>query len=408
MECRSELFAWISDHTNRTYHRLAAIVGYTGGNTRDGSCSVVGLGRSEWHSWRCAIAYERNSQWVENATLIPATACLTWTFGGWPLLRRAWPAIVFLVFLFPLPPGVNGLIAIPLQMIAATGSCFLLQLSGFWAIQEGNVIHLMTPRGMMPLDVALACNGLRMLMTMAATITATVILIPLPTWKRITLLVSTVPVALVSNIIRIVATGWCYYWVTGPEAKQWSHDVSGLLMMPLALVLVGLELRLLSWLSPDITGVGNLRLMPSVNDVSGIPRASKNLTIVAIVDQILHFRIFDADGVMVADTSEKRLKEKSRQIENLWKQLESLWPPHKLTKEEEGLIIDTVTSIVGHKKPLLPGLYERTSGKDKQQNADLDELPKDENGDRKVILPVFYEKSSGKKKQQTTDLDELA
>ena len=50
-----------------------------------------------------AIAYEQNSQWVETATLVPAIACLTWTFGSWPLLRRVWPAIVFLVFLLPLP-----------------------------------------------------------------------------------------------------------------------------------------------------------------------------------------------------------------------------------------------------------------------------------------------------------------
>ena len=90
-------------------------------------------------------------------------------------------------------------------------------------------------------------------MTMAATITATIILIPLPTWKRITLLASTVPIAMLSNIIRIVATGWCYYLITGPTAKQWAHDVSGWLMMPLALILVGLELQLLSWLAPART-----------------------------------------------------------------------------------------------------------------------------------------------------------
>jgi exosortase len=200
-----------------------------------------------------ALAYEQNLQWSENATLLPAIACITWIFGGWPLLRRIWPAIIFLVFLFPLVPSINDLIALPLQRIAATGSCFLLQLSGLWAIQEGNVINLTTPHGPIPLDVALACNGLRMLMTMAATITATIILIPLPTWKRITLLVSTVPIAMLSNIIRIVATGWCYYEITGPTAKQWAHDVSGFLMMPLALILVGLELRLLSWLYPAKT-----------------------------------------------------------------------------------------------------------------------------------------------------------
>jgi exosortase len=214
-----------------------------------------------WWGWvvLCAvfalriISYEWNSQWMENVTLLPVIGCLIWTLGGWPLLRRVWPAILFLIFLFPLPTGVNGLIALPLQGIAATGSCFLLQLSGLWAIKEGNVINVTTPHGVMPLDVAVACNGLRMLMTMAATITATVILIPLANWKRLVLLASTVPVAMLSNMIRIFMTGWCYYLFTAPKAKQWSHDVSGYLMMPLALLLVGLELRLLSWLAPDRT-----------------------------------------------------------------------------------------------------------------------------------------------------------
>ena len=53
----------------------------------------------------------------------------------------------------------------------------------------------------------------------------------------------------------------------------------------------------------------DLRLMSSVNDVSGIPTAGKNLIIVAAVDKVLHFRIFDDDGKAVVDTDEKRLTE---------------------------------------------------------------------------------------------------
>ena len=54
-----------------------------------------------------------------------------------------------------------------------------------------------------------------------------------------------------SNIIRIVATGWCYHLIQGEKAKGMRHDWSGLLMMPLALVLVGVELLVLSWLAAD-------------------------------------------------------------------------------------------------------------------------------------------------------------
>ncbi len=198
-----------------------------------------------------AYAYEGNFQWVETATILPAIVSLVWIFGGWPLLKRVWLAIAFLVFMLPLPESINNQISLPLQQVAATGSCFLLQLSGLWVIQEGNVIDLTTATGeMSKLDVAAACSGLRMLMTLSATITATIILVPLPTWKRIVLLVSVIPIALISNMMRIVATGFCYYYIQGPTAKEWAHDISGYLMMPMALVLVGLELFVLSWLVP--------------------------------------------------------------------------------------------------------------------------------------------------------------
>jgi exosortase len=200
-----------------------------------------------------AVAYELSLQWVETATIVPGVACLVWTLGGWPLMRRAWPAIAFLVFMLPLPRTINDLVALPLQRIAAAGSCFLLQLSHLWAIQEGNIINISTPHGMETLDVALACSGLRMLMTLAATVTATIILIPLPNWKRIALLVSAVPIAILSNMIRIVATGWCYYFFPGTAGKQLAHDWNGYLMMILALILVGLELKILSWLASEET-----------------------------------------------------------------------------------------------------------------------------------------------------------
>lgn len=219
------------------------------------------LGASPWWGWGLltaslvarALAYEWSFQWVETATILPAIVGLVWAFGGRPLLYRAWPAILFLVFMLPLPNAVNGLIALPLQRIAATGSRLCLQLSGFWVVQQGNVLLLDTPFGTRPLDVALACSGLKMLMTLAATVTATILLLPLPNWKRIALLVSAVPIALVSNIARIVTTGWCYYLIEGETGQHWAHDISGWMMMPMALLLVGSELQVLSWLVPERT-----------------------------------------------------------------------------------------------------------------------------------------------------------
>jgi exosortase len=213
--------------------------------------------RGKWWSWVVLvtvliarlICYENNGLWSEDATFIPAVAGLILTLGGWPLFLRGWPAVVFLFFMLPLPESTKNILSLPLQTIATVGSVFLMQLTGLRAIAEGHVVNLPdAPEGARNLEVATACNGLSMLMTLAATVTVTVILFRLSTLKRTVVLLSAIPIAILSNIIRITATGWCYYLIEG-EGKTIAHDWSGLLMMPLAVLLVILELLLLSWLT---------------------------------------------------------------------------------------------------------------------------------------------------------------
>ena len=90
----------------------------------------------------------------------------------------------------------------------------------------------------------------------------------------------------------------------------------------------------------------DLQLMSSVTDATGIPTAGKSLIIVAAVDHRIHFRIFGDDGKVVVDTDETRLMERAPRIETLRKPLESLWPPHELTKSEKDEVITAVTPIV--------------------------------------------------------------
>ena len=103
--------------------------------------------------------------------------------------------------------------------------------------------------------------------------------------------------------------------------------------------------------SPPTRGC-DLRLMSPVTDVTGIPTAGKGLIIVAAVDHRIHFRVFDGDGKMVVDTDQTRLMELASQIETLRKRLESLWPPHELTRGEKDEVIAALTPIVDR----IPGL----------------------------------------------------
>jgi multidrug efflux pump subunit AcrA (membrane-fusion protein) len=92
----------------------------------------------------------------------------------------------------------------------------------------------------------------------------------------------------------------------------------------------------------------DLRLLPSLSDISQIPNTGKNLIVVAVVKNLLHFRIFGPGGGMT-DIEEKKLM--AQQIEALRKHLQEMWPPHELTASEKDRIITTVMSNVG---PLLP------------------------------------------------------
>jgi len=182
--------------------------------------------------------------WLDRFTILPTVGALVLAYGGWPLLRKTWPAIAFLVFMFTVPQAVNNRISLPLQRMASWGSTQLLHLSGLWVMNEGNVITV----GNEQLEVAEACNGLAMLMSLSATIAAVIILVPMTNWKRLILLISVVPIALLCNILRITGTAWCYHLMGAAQGQEFAHDLAGWLMMPMALVLVLLELAWLSWL----------------------------------------------------------------------------------------------------------------------------------------------------------------
>jgi exosortase len=205
-----------------------------------------------WPAWALVIAglagrawfLERGQSWLESSTLLLVVVGLALARLGPRMMYRLWPAFAFLIFLYSLPPQLNTALAQPLQHLATTCACFLLRLTGLWVMPEGNVILIGNER----LEVAQACNGLSMLMSLAATVSATACVIPMANWKRILLLPSIIPIALGSNVLRIAATAWCYYKFGAVVGSKYAHDAAGWLMMPTAMVLVGLELAIMSWL----------------------------------------------------------------------------------------------------------------------------------------------------------------
>src|SRR5262249_55448578 len=91
----------------------------------------------------------------------------------------------------------------------------------------------------------------------------------------------------------------------------------------------------------------DLRMIFPLNDVGGIPSEGKNCVIVADVNNVLHFRIFDSGGKIVVDTDESQIPAQKSTINELRKQLQKLRLPHELSACEKRQIITEITSIVG-------------------------------------------------------------
>jgi exosortase/archaeosortase family protein len=84
-----------------------------------------------------------------------------------------------------------------------------------------------------------------MLVVFFALSTAVAMLIRKPMWEKILIAASAIPIALVSNILRIVVTGLFYDAFGSNFGGAFFHDLAGWLMMPLGLVFLGVELWIL-------------------------------------------------------------------------------------------------------------------------------------------------------------------
>ena len=183
-------------------------------------------------------------EWVSQASLLVSLTGLCICLGGWPLARLAAPSIGFLAFMLPLPHQVEVGLAHPLQSLATTASTFLLQLFGFTASAAGNLIEMNAGT----LNVEDACSGLGMLVTFFALMTAVVIVLDRPLLDKLVLVASAVPIALIANVIRITATGILSEKASRAVAMVVYHEWAGLFMLPLALVLTWVELKIFAHL----------------------------------------------------------------------------------------------------------------------------------------------------------------
>ena len=165
---------------------------------------------------------------------------LVLAYGGKSLLRVSLLPIAFLVFAIPLPYFVGAQLSWRLQLISSELGVAFLRLLGNSVFLEGNVIDL----GVYKLQVVEACSGLRYLYPLLSIGFLMAYMYKGTFWQRVIIFLSTIPVTVVMNSLRIAMVGVLVNrWGNG-MADGFLHYFEGWIIFMVCLLILILEVML--------------------------------------------------------------------------------------------------------------------------------------------------------------------
>ena len=163
---------------------------------------------------------------------------------GVRMFRVVAAPVFFLLLMMPLPLPIYERISLPLQRLAAAATTTVLRGCGIPALREGNVVEL--PQR--SLEVVDACSGMRSLTGFIALGAAFAYLSRRPLWERVVLVVSTIPIAIFVNILRVTFTAFLSHWGFHSLAEGTPHAGTALVLFALAALFLWGEYYVLSHL----------------------------------------------------------------------------------------------------------------------------------------------------------------
>jgi len=165
---------------------------------------------------------------------------------GWRALRVLAFPVALLLLMIPIPALIFNQIAFPLQLLASQVGETALRTLDVPVLREGNVIVLANTS----LEVAEACSGIRSLISLLTLGIVYGYFCDPRGGVRIAIALSTIPIAIASNGLRVAGTGIAAHYI-GPEAAQgFFHTFSGWLMFVAAFVMLFVVVRLILRLAP--------------------------------------------------------------------------------------------------------------------------------------------------------------
>ena len=178
------------------------------------------------------------------SSLVVVIAGLVLYLLGWEIFKILLAPLWYLFLMVPIPAVLYDAAAFPLKLFVTNVSVLSMKALGIVVWQEGNI--LMFPN--ITLEVADACSGLRSIMSLLALGAAYAFVLHTKIRDRVILIVSTLPIAVLTNTLRVVATGVLAQFFGSAAAEGFFHEFAGLFVFAAAVVMfVALGSALKRW-----------------------------------------------------------------------------------------------------------------------------------------------------------------
>ena len=194
---------------------------------------AIGISFSLFALWAGTAGAEL---FVQRASLVLMLASIVVYFFGLRFMRFVAVPLMLLVVSIPIPQIVFNRITFPLQLFASRCAVAAMSFFSIPVLRQGNVIELMPLGASEPKKLAVveACSGIRSLMTLV-TLAMIYAYFSRPTskgkffgtFRSVILVLAAVPIAILTNALRVSGTGVLAHYYGTRVADGFFHSFSG-------------------------------------------------------------------------------------------------------------------------------------------------------------------------------------
>jgi exosortase len=216
-----------------------------------GAAVVCGL----FALWAGVAGAELYTQRLSLILLLAGTVVYFW---GFTLLRLLFVPFSLLFLAMPIPAIIFNKIAFPLQLFASRCAVWSMSMLGIPVLRQGNIIELkpLNSFDTKKLEVVEACSGIRSLMTLLTLAVVFAYFTHNPSgngpnsgkrfgflrdywfWRATIIVVSAVPIAILTNAFRVSGTGVLAHYYGTSVADGFFHSFSGWAIYIVAFILL--------------------------------------------------------------------------------------------------------------------------------------------------------------------------